>query len=302
MDKVERVAMTSFPDVLYEEAIEGISRFSVGISGIDVDGHREVSRQSGSGTLVDLDGTLCIVTADHVIDHVRHRDRVGLLTDWRGESRRCVFDKIHLHYVRLPRGASEDLGPDLGAMLLPSTGEGLATLQSQKVFYNLGKRIERFASSYPALSAGVWFPCGVLGEDSRRLPPERGFSNVTGHWGMIGLAPAPVESRRDGFDYLDLRGHLGVDLDMPDSFGGASGGGLWQGLIEKRVDGRLNLRELIFSGVIFYQSDVLDGARTLRSHGRASRCRRRMREASQAFPHPRCARPLPQAGEAKICA
>jgi hypothetical protein len=270
MDKIERMPISAFPDALHNEAIERIGRFSVGLSGIDPQKHGEVSHQSGTGTLIDLDGTSCIVTADHVIDDIRHRDRIGLLTDWQGGSRRCVFEQGHLQYVRVPRGATPDVGPDLGAIVLPRAGEGLATLKTHKVFYNLSKRIERFSSGYPALSDGAWFPCGVLSEGSQPMPPERGFAHVTGHWGMVGLASAPVETLRDGFDYLDLRGRPGVDPDMPNSFRGASGGGLWQGLLTKHPDGRLELRDVIFSGVIFYESDVIEGFRTLRSHGRVS--------------------------------
>lgn len=270
MDKILRIPMSAFPDALHDEAIERIGRFSVGLSGIDLREHGEVSHQSGTGTLVDLDGTLCVVTADHVIDDIRHRDRIGLLTDWQGGVLRCIFEKDHLQYVRLPRGATTNVGPDLGAIVLPRAGDGLATLKAHKVFYNLGKRIERFSGGYPALLDGVWFPCGVLAEGSQPLPPELGFAHVTGHWGMVGLASAPVETWRDGFDYLDLHGRPGVGPDMPNSFRGASGGGLWQGLIAENPDGRLELREVIFSGVIFYQSDVVEGVRTLRSHGRVS--------------------------------
>lgn len=270
MDMIERIPMSAFSDALHNEAIERIGRFSVGFSGIDLHEHREVSHQSGTGTLVEIDGKLCVVTAAHVIDDICHRDRVGLLIDWQGGSRRCIFEKGYLQYVRLPRGSTPDIGPDLGAIVLPLSGEGLAILKAHKVFYSLSKRIDRFSGDYPALSDGVWFPCGVLAEGSQSLPPELGFDHVTGHWAMVGRASAPVETWRDGFDYLDLRGRPGVDRDMPNSFCGASGGGLWQGLVAKHPDGRLELHEVIFSGVIFYQSDLVEGVRTLRSHGRIS--------------------------------
>lgn len=284
MDQVERLPMSAFPDALHNEAVERIGRFSVGLSGIDLREHGEDPHQSGTGTLVDLKGTRCIVTADHVIDDIRHRDRVGLLIDWQGGLRRCIFEKGLLQYVRLPRGATPELGPDLGAIVLPQAGEGLATLMAHKVFYNLDRRIARFSEGYPALSDGVWLPCGVLGEGSQRLPHERGFAHVTGHWAMVGLASAPTETWRDGFDYLDLYGRPGVDPDMPNSFGGASGGGLWQGLITKHLDGRLELRDVVLSGVIFYQGNVVDGVRMLRSHGRVSVHKQLVAAIRQAVP------------------
>lgn len=270
MERIERLPMTSFPHSLHDEAVEQISRVSVGITGIDLREQGEVAHQSGSGTLVDIDGTLCILTADHVIEDVLHRDRIGLFIDWDGGLRRCIFEKSHLRYVRLPRGPNPELGPDLGVIVLPPSGDGMATLHANKVFYNLRKRIDRFAAGYPALSEGVWIPCGVLGEGSQVLPPVRGFALVTGHWGMAGMASAPQETLRDGFDYLELSGRPGVDQDMPHTFGGTSGGGLWQARIAKDADGHLKLREIVLSGVIFYETDIVDGVRKLRSHGRVS--------------------------------
>lgn len=95
------------PDELHDEAIERIARYSVGISGIDLRAHGEVTRKSGSGTLVDRDGTMCIVTADHVIEDIRHRDRIALLIDWLGNLRRCVV----LQFACLPCGSRPDAGP-----------------------------------------------------------------------------------------------------------------------------------------------------------------------------------------------
>jgi len=288
MDQVQRLPMSTFPDALHDEAIERIGRFSVGLRGIDLRKRREAPHQSGTGTLVNLDDALCVVTADHVIDDIRDRDRLGLLIDWQGDSRRCAFDMSHLQFVRLPRGATPDVGPDLGAIVLPRAGNDLDTLKAHKIFYNLGERIKRFSRGYPALSDGAWFPCGVLEEGSQLLPPERGFDHVTGHMVMVGLASAPAETWRDGFDYLDLRARP-EEPDTPNSFRGASGGGLWQGLIAKHPDGHLKLREVILSGVIFYESDVVDGFRTLRSHGRTSlheRLADAIRQASLGGPTP----------------
>src|SRR5690606_27941506 len=115
---------------------------------------------------------------------------------------------------------------DLGAILLPPCGENIASLRAHKSFYNLGKRIDRFDGSYLPLGDGVWMPCGVLGEGAVSLPPTDTFATVTGHWAMMGISSAPLESVRDGFDYLDLQADMD-DADMPRTFGGVSGGGLW---------------------------------------------------------------------------
>jgi hypothetical protein len=199
--------------------------------------------------------------------------------------RRCVFEHDALHFVQLPRGPTEDVGPDLGAILLPPSGENIATLRAHKSFYNLGRRIDRFDGSYLPLGDGVWIPCGILGKGTASLPPTDAFATVTGHWAMMGISSAPQEAVRNGFDYLDLQADMG-DTDMPRTFGGASGGGLWQVRIAKHPDGRLDIHEVVFSGVIFYESAVVDGRRRLRSHGRASVHERLATAIRAALPRP----------------
>ena len=162
MSESGRVLMTQFPSEAHDEAIERIAQFSVGIIGIDIQDNREVPRQSGSGTLVSIDGALCILTADHVVEDILRRDRIGLIIDWHGGLRRCTFDRNHLRFVRLERGSTPDAGPDLGAILLPAGGERIASLRSHKVFYDLGRRVARFSAGYLPLGEGVWMPCGVL--------------------------------------------------------------------------------------------------------------------------------------------
>jgi len=45
-----------FQEALYDEAVERISGFSAGLSGIDLREHPEVCHQSESGTPIELDG------------------------------------------------------------------------------------------------------------------------------------------------------------------------------------------------------------------------------------------------------
>lgn len=277
--------MSAFTDALYDQAAERIATYSVGLVGIDLRDGSELPTQSGSGTLVDLDGRLCIITADHVIEDIAWRDRIGLLIDWQGGLRRTVFEREALHFVRFPRGPTADAGPDLGAILLPPSGENIATLRTHKNFYNLGMRIDRFSEGYPSIDEGVWIPCGVLGEGSESLPSTGAFAKVTGHWAMMGISSAPIETERDGFDYLNLRACMG-DADVPSTFGGVSGGGLWQVRILKHGEGHLEVSEVVFSGVIFCESAVIDGCRWLYSHGRASVHERLADKIRHTFPLP----------------
>jgi hypothetical protein len=49
-----------------------------------------------------------------------------------------------------------------------------------------------------------------------------------------------------------------------------SGGGLWQVLLRKSQEGKLEVSDYILSGVAFYQSPLMEGSRSIRCHGRQS--------------------------------
>lgn len=58
--------------------------------------------------------------------------------------------------------------------------------------------------------------------------------------------------------------------ELPISFGGISGGGVWQVPLLKTKEGEIQAKEPIFSGVAFYQTAIVDKKRTIRCHGRRS--------------------------------
>lgn len=274
--------LTQLLPALHDELAERIAGYTVGITKINMREQAEVPEKSGSGTLISFQGREYIITADHVVEDIAQCERVGLLVDWTGQLRRCAFERNHLEFARIPRGKVPDAGPDLAAILLPATGEAMSTLRSIKSFYNLDRRMEKFREAFPPLNQGFWLPCGVLAEGSIVLPSERGFKTVQGYQGLCGIAGAPQESLRDGFDYLDLVSDQSASQDMPRSFEGLSGGGLWQALIHSR-DGALHIDDLILSGTLFYQHYLEGGRRSLRSHGRISLYQRLPEEIQKKF-------------------
>ena len=269
MTSIQRLSVADFPDPLHDELIDRIARYSVGLTRIELREGSEWPIKSGSGTLVSFEGRRYLFTADHVVDDIKKSPLLGLLVDWEGGNRRCVFETAHLDFVRIPRGVTEQAGPDLAAIRLPEGGDAMATLHSLKGFYNLDRRIERFQGGFHPVDLGVWLPCGVLAEGSLDLPPERAFETVKGYYGFCALAANPQESSADDFDYLEITSDPGVAKNMPTTFQGLSGGGLWHAIIGNK-DGQLIVLDCILSGVIFYEDFLTDGAQLLRSHGRVS--------------------------------
>jgi hypothetical protein len=58
--------------------------------------------------------------------------------------------------------------------------------------------------------------------------------------------------------------------DIPQSFGGVSGGGLWQIPLIKSLEGNIEPKEYILSGVVFYETGREGLYQSVRCHGRTS--------------------------------
>lgn len=263
----ERLHVSDFPKDVHDEVAEKLKHYSVAITRIEVNGRREGSCFIGSGTLATVNGLPCILTADHVLAKLRPEDKIGLFSDFDGGLRRHAFDQQHAQAVRLASGSVDADGPDLGVIILPDAGIGM--LRAEKSFFNVDSRIARFSSNYPEIKNGMWFNFGVLGEGAADLGSQGAFEQVTGHWGMCGVSANPNVSHRAGFEYLDSRvPYDGMAKDIPSTFGGMSGGGFWQVLLKRDTSGKIIPVEYILSGITFYESDIENGQRLLRSHGR----------------------------------
>ena len=224
----------------------------------------------GSGTLITAAGVRAILTADHVLSKFPEGDPFGLV----------VLNRTGRHYhhkiitsaigrVPIPRGADESKGPDLGLLVLsPTDANDLEA--TGKVFYNVSKRRNRMLNEAPALDKGcAWILCGLFAEWSKEIPPERGFQQAKefrGSYGPVSL----VGHREEGeFDYLSVQVRYDGEYAGPQSYGGCSGGSLWQALLKER-EGAIVIDELLLAGVPFYQSPHENNRRTIECHGRKS--------------------------------
>ena len=78
---------------------------------------------------------------------------------------------------------------------------------------------------------------------------------------------APVN--RDGFDFISMPVTYGSNPDIPLSFEGMSGGGLWQIQLTNEAAG-IEAGELLLSGVVFYQEALSNNRRNVICHYRNS--------------------------------
>lgn len=178
-----------------------------------------------------------------------------------------TLDMQYAQKVRIVRGSTESEGPDIGVLLLPTPT--VSTIKANKSFYNLRKAVEA-EQGYIGIEYGFWLICGMAHEWTSDTEPEGGYERVKIFRGIYGAGKVGNERTIGGFDYLDFHTQYDHDYEGPQSYGGFSGGGLWQIVVGKDSDGAQLIKKKILPGVIFYQSDLKDDKRTIVCHGRDS--------------------------------
>lgn len=247
---------------------ERIENFAVGF--VKIEGQEDDVLPAGSGTLVTAAGRYAILTADHVLDALPRNGEFGLVFPMAGiepQLHRYRLDAEKVQKICVARASYDQDGPDLGLLVLGDPD--VIRLKTMKTFYNLTSRRERMLSAPPLIGAGGWFLVGIAAEWTSDLPPERGFTRVKAFRGLCGAGVVTSEHEAGDYDYLHFEAKYDGLYEGPESYQGFSGGGLWQIQLKER-DGKLELSDVLLSGVAFYQSEVVSDIRTIYCHGRRS--------------------------------
>jgi hypothetical protein len=253
---------------LFPEIHEYVTNFAVGF--VRIEGDENDATPAGSGTLVKAEGRYGILTADHVLKALPSSGKSGLVFPIaRTEPRihRYILDAASVHKLCVGQASYNQSGPDLGILVLGNPDVG--TLEATKIFYNLSTRRERTLSLPPEIERGGWFLVGMAAEWTSDLPVERGFTRVKAFRGLCGAGVVTTEYQTGAYDYLNFQAKYNDAYEGPTSYQGFSGGGLWQVRILDH-DGKLEVDDVLLSGVAFYESAIVGDVRTIYCHGRRS--------------------------------
>lgn len=220
-------------------------------------------RLIGSGTLVEIEGTHYVLTAAHVWHETRDAEQIGLVLT--AHLSRFVMRRDAISARELWNRENPEWGPDLA--LLELGRPFVSTISAYKSFVNLPR--QRGTVTAPALGADkkYWAVTGMVGQFSEvQNYPDRKIieANVVGRAFFGGILET---YQRNGHDYLDAGANLEL-TGVPASFGGVSGGGLWEIGLSMTRSGKISWDEkLHLRGVAFWQSPVNDKRRIIRCHG-----------------------------------
>jgi len=232
-----------------------VGNFSVALFNVDdPSGSRQVNLV-GTGTLVSLGKSHCILTAAHVWhDGLKKHEAIGITL--KEDLDHCFPINTETIVVRaLPESKSEEWGPDVIFLRIPP--EHVGEIEAFRNFYRLDIQRKKVENDHLAGRILVGTP-GVL---------TKGIGK-TQHVEINSLY-VQLETNfydREGFDYIDFDMDASLPGVMKD-FRGVSGGGLWEvQIFPAGAEGKFDSTEILV-GVAFYQLGLKNSHQTVRCHG-----------------------------------
>jgi hypothetical protein len=231
----------------------------------------------GSGTFVECNSQFGILTAHHVI-----REGIGFDSFGSSSAKKLgvaiatnYYCKPELelqytqpHEIGKPHDKYNEFGPDL-IFLEILDREKLGTIKACSSFWNMPSQNNLVNDCYNDSSC-IWAVCGLPQNWIYEMPSSN-FDKVIGCQVLIGFGGVERRFDKDGFDYFDVAVDCNPQNDIPHTFKGMSGGGLWKILLSCTGNLQdLKVSDSIFSGVIFYQTELKQNRRVIRSHGAKS--------------------------------
>jgi hypothetical protein len=216
---------------------------------------------AGTGTLVEYMGVHYVLTAHHVWEKCLSKpevENVGFILSHQEYTSRLPTKYIDPIVVGSP--ISDEAGPDVILLKLPVGAPILQAIKAKKSFFKIDFELEEklhFCSDKMDLYAIA----GFIGERTKAESRPHGII-LTCHANM-NFTGIERSFDKDEFDYEDCLAVYTDTNDLPNSFGGTSGGGLWK--IELFTGNQIG--RIVLSGVAFYQSEQLENERFLRCHG-----------------------------------
>lgn len=267
MPELVTLLVKDLPEQIMDEGMRQVMDYSVGLIAVNEKARHEEGVFIGSGTLVTIADRFCVLTAGHVVRsrHLRQCDSLGLSLMSSVHSVR--IDRRYLYLMSTGTSTTTEMGPDLGLIQLPESH--LGWVKAKKSFWDIETHAQMVLER-PYGNTGAWAICGCAHEQTSFKTRERQYGKIFIFRHTLWFSGLVREWVSDGYDYIEISAKYEANSCLPKSFGGLSGGGVWQIPLFKEEDGRFVSEEPLLSGVAFYQGEIKDDLRLIRCHGRRS--------------------------------
>ena len=244
------MANTSKSSDASELVLPHVRRYTVGFVLTDPPAPRVL----GSGVLVSFGPIKGILTCAHVAEAFRKRAEIGLLRfshDEKLQMQKLQLEGTTTLYIEENTGDPRWTNPeafDLAFVVLPE--RDIATLNATCVFLSWDLNREKLVAGEPERDASVDAIFGLVEERSGEPVRVDGLISTP----MQGvLTPGHVIARDKGLLTLQC---MDYNLpDLPKSFGGNSGGGLWRTYLRGSSAAGYELLETRLCGITSFQLD-----------------------------------------------
>lgn len=218
----------------------------------------------GSGTLVRIGNIAGIVTASHVWNSITTKklDRVGFYQNAyrKSEIQNTTEDVSFLNEMKIEQKPYDQLGPDVAFVKLsPSKA---TTLEALGTFLNVEKHRETIAALDATDIYRADAVAGLVAEWEKTVTIH-GKAKVVKLEALMNVGSArKIEDGRDGLDRFEFAPEPEPGFDLPSSYGGMSGGGLFRTYLARDY-----VAHVAFMGVAFWETKVDGKAAKIICHG-----------------------------------
>jgi hypothetical protein len=269
MKKQQTISFGAMPLHLFDTAKQVIASFStVLVRKGDI---------AGSATYVKCGDKHGILTAHHVAYQSsppfdfgpNSSDRLGFGVAGTPHAFEIEMQHMIPHVIGKPD--CDEFGPDLLFIEIPPSESRLHTILAKRQFWNVSVNPDdRITTCYNEINC-VWATAGHPYELRNQAVPSHGFSEVWEFPGLVGITGVEKMHLRQPHDFFDCYANYTGRNDIPRSFQGESGGGLWRIPIAKEKESdpieSITVGSPVLTGTLFYQGPVENNRRLIRSHG-----------------------------------
>jgi hypothetical protein len=248
----------------YSTELNLLSRYAVGF--LNVQGGFPVP--AGSGTFASFGSIDGVVTCAHVVDALLTMPQVGLvyfpIDPTKFQSLTFVLNSTD--YISFGAISSAEAGPDLAFFRLPV--DVIDALKPIVSFANMELSRTNALAGEPSPKS-VDAVVGVVEEWTKQAINETSHLKVPIE-GLINVGKVIGKSTSAGFDLFRFQSTPESGFQLPSSYKGTCGGGLWRLFVSEDENDSAAVLERRLVGVAFYQTEVENGTRDLICHGQSS--------------------------------
>jgi hypothetical protein len=254
--RIEKIQIKDLPDELIGRIQKEIEPYEVIL--LDPNMTEGKVPPLASGTLVQIEDKYCILTAKHVTNELKKLKEIGL--NLGTFEHRFTINTSILRIVEVDEQPHVATGSGLAVIILPKTKSGTI---GTKNFWNLTNHKPSVLSKPIDWNNGLFFLCGTIGERAKIENSLGEFSKILNcdcEFMYTGVEKYYFEKE---FDYLKLSVSYRKRNDLPNSFRGTSGGGIWGTQLFRTDDGRINYSSPLLVGMAYEEDVKTNGSRSI---------------------------------------